>query len=317
MKISVWEGGRLREASVSDLKANFNRSTWIDLTDPTVEDLEMVAEALEVPRHILIGKLRSNYPHADTYPEYTKIFAWYLSPIPEGRDFSFHMSPVVVFANRLSAITISHLRTGIRERIAKEVAERTLAHLSIPARIIYITLTHLLESCENFAGKFERLTEEFEEAVPPWPRRFYAKSFSIRKEASRLLRLLTHFRSLTESLAKGRVHIPFTDEEKRALDTVYDRAIGAEEITETSLETIRDLIDMHLDTVSYDMNRAMRLMAAITCIVAIPSVIGALLGMNLIDVPWPWQLWQVALIGFSVAGLLAVYFYRKGWLGVT
>jgi len=81
-----------------------------------------------------------------------------------------------------------------------------------------------------------------------------------------------------------------------------------------SLEIIKDLIDMHLDTVSHDMNRAMRLIAAITCIVAIPSVVGALLGMNLVDVPWPWQLWQVAMIAFSAAMALGAYFYMKGWL---
>ena len=81
-----------------------------------------------------------------------------------------------------------------------------------------------------------------------------------------------------------------------------------------SLDVIRDLISMHLDTASHDMNKAMQFMAAITAIVAIPSVIGALLGMNLIDAPWPEQLWQVATVGFVATSLLAAYFYRKGWL---
>ena len=56
-------------------------------------------------------------------------------------------------------------------------------------------------------------------------------------------------------------------------------------------------------------------LTAITCIVAIPSVIGALLGMNLLGMPWPWPLWQVALFGISPAVLMAAYFYMKGWLG--
>ena len=78
-----------------------------------------------------------------------------------------------------------------------------------------------------------------------------------------------------------------------------------------SLETIRDLIDTHLDVTSYDMNRAMRFMAAITSIVALPSVIGAFLGMNLIGVPWPLELWQVAIASILIAVLLSVFFYRK------
>jgi magnesium transporter len=129
------------------------------------------------------------------------------------------------------------------------------------------------------------------------------ESFNVRKDASLNLRLLKHLRTLIESLMKGRLPISFTEEERQLFDTIYDRTVGAEEITEMSLEVIKDLIDMHLDTVSHDMNRAMRLIAAITCIVAVPSVVGTLLGMNLVDVPWPWQLWQVAMIAFLASSI--------------
>ena len=98
------------------------------------------------------------------------------------------------------------------------------------------------------------------------------------------------------------------------IDTIYDRAVGIEEMAEMTLETIKDMISLNLDTLSHDMNMAMRLMAAITAIVALPSVIGSLLGMNLIDNPWPWELWKVSIIAISSALALIVYFIAKGWL---
>ena len=216
--------------------------------------------------------------------------------------------------NKTAAITISHSRASIHDKITKGMGEKTLANISVPVRVIYLTMMHLLEGYEHLAEQFETVTEKLDEAIPPWPRDFYMESFNVRREASFNLRLLRHFRTLIESLMKGRLPVPFTEEERQLLDTIYDRTVGAEEITEMSLEIIKDLIDMHLDTVSHDMNRAMRLIAAITCIVAIPSVVGALLGMNLVDVPWPWQLWQVAMIAFSAAMALGAYFYMKGWL---
>jgi magnesium transporter len=317
MQIRLWEQGNLKPSPLDDLRANFNRPAWIDITDPTVGDMQSVADALSIPRHVLIGKLRSNYPHVDTYPEYVKIFAWHLTSSLEGRESSYHKNPVIVLANRNCVVTVSHSRTNIPETISNELGEKGLTDLSLRARVIYLVMRYLLERYEHFAEQFERAAEKLEEAIPPWPRDFYAESFNIRKDASRFLRLLRHFRTLVESLPKGRFSLSFTEEEMQLLDTVYDRAVGAEETTEMSLEIVKDLIEMHLDTVSHDMNRAMRLMAAITCIVAIPSVIGALLGMNLIDVPWPWQLWQVTSIGASAAILLAAYFYRKGWLRGT
>lgn len=98
------------------------------------------------------------------------------------------------------------------------------------------------------------------------------------------------------------------------IDSVYDRAVGIEEMAEMTLETIRDMISLHMDTLSHDMNMAMRLMAAITAIVALPSVIGSLFGMNLIGNPWPWELWQVSIVALSLALVLMVYFIVKGWL---
>ncbi|MFH0848883.1 MAG: CorA family divalent cation transporter [archaeon] len=317
MKVSVWKEGGLVDSSLDQLGVEFNHPTWISIVGPTVEHLGKLADVLKIPRHVLIGRLRSNYPHVDTYPEYTKIFAWYLTPAPSGDEFSFHKSAVAILTNSVSAVTIETSRSNIENRISEEFGNENLANFSVPSRVIYFAAIRLLETYEECAEQFERFAERLEEAIPPWPRDFYTGSFHIRKEASRLLRLLNHFRVLAESLAKGRIHIRFTEEEKRILDTIYDRAIGAEETAEMSLQTVRDLIDMHLDTVSHDMNRAMRLMAAITCIVAIPSVIGALLGMNLIDVPWPWHLWEIALVGISAALFLAIYFYNKGWLAGT
>ncbi len=311
----MWEAGNRRDATLEELKDTFGRPTWIDITDPTIEDLEKISQTLGISGNMLVAKLGSNYPHIDSYPEYTKIFAWRLSPITAIRGLSFRKNPVVILTNTVSAITISNSRTHLSDRVTGHLGKNDLPGLSITARVVYLTLIHLLEGYERSAEHFERLAESMEEVIPPWPRDFYTESFNIRKEAGRLLRLLNHFRVLTESLARGRVDLALSNDEKRAIDAIYDRTVGASETVEMSLQTVRDLIELHLDTVSHDMNRAMRLMAAITCIVAIPSVIGALLGMNLIDVPWPWKLWEVALVGTLAALLPAAYFYNKGWLG--
>jgi hypothetical protein len=56
--ISVWEDKRLREATIEEFEANHRKKLWFDITDPSVEGLERVAEALRVPRNTLLGKLQ-------------------------------------------------------------------------------------------------------------------------------------------------------------------------------------------------------------------------------------------------------------------
>ena len=75
MKIRVWRDGALSDSNLEELTSNHREKLWFDATDPSIEDMERVAEALKVPRNSLIGKLSSNYSHVDSYPEYTKVFA--------------------------------------------------------------------------------------------------------------------------------------------------------------------------------------------------------------------------------------------------
>lgn len=239
MKIDVWENGQQREMPHNDLKECFSRPTWISFTDPTKEELEKAAQALDIPNHILVGRLHSNYTHIDNYPEYTKIFSWYLSKNPDEKEITFRKKPIVILTNKVSTITISSSKTGTYEKISKELKERNNSNLSTPPQIIYLTITHLLGSYEKLLAELEELVEGFEEAIPPWPRNFYQKAFRIRKNANRFLRLLKHFRTTIELLTKERTYIILTEEEKRIFDLAYDRAVGAEETAEMSLEAIK------------------------------------------------------------------------------
>jgi len=57
-----------------------------------------------------------------------------------------------------------------------------------------------------------------------------------------------------------------------------------------------------------------RLLAVLTALALIPATVGGLLGMNVIDAPWPGTLAQVAF-GVTAGMALSLYiFILKGWL---
>jgi Mg2+ and Co2+ transporter CorA len=58
----------------------------------------------------------------------------------------------------------------------------------------------------------------------------------------------------------------------------------------------------------------MRLLAAVTAIALIPTVIGGLLGMNLKEAPWTVSLAQVAFITLLLMLGVLYAFMAKGWL---
>src|SRR4030043_1836512 len=142
MKLSVWENGQLIDAAFDELNALFNRPIWINVNDPSLEDLSRMSGVLGMP---LIENLRSNYPHSDSYKQYTKIFSWYLTPSPGSKEFSFFRNPVVILTNKIGVITLSNTKSGIEGNIAENFESKDLLGLSIPARVTYIVLLHMLD----------------------------------------------------------------------------------------------------------------------------------------------------------------------------
>ncbi len=79
-------------------------------------------------------------------------------------------------------------------------------------------------------------------------------------------------------------------------------------------DSLISLIELHINTVSYDMNKVMKVIAVITCLGLIPSIIGGLLGENLADNPYPVTIYEIFFMVFSLM-LLGIYiFFKKGWL---
>ena len=79
-------------------------------------------------------------------------------------------------------------------------------------------------------------------------------------------------------------------------------------------EGLLSLIDLHLNIVSFEMNRVMRVLAVVSVLGLIPAVVGGLFGMNLIDNPWPWTLKQVAFCVCFGMTLCLYFFFVKGCL---
>jgi Mg2+ and Co2+ transporter CorA len=79
-------------------------------------------------------------------------------------------------------------------------------------------------------------------------------------------------------------------------------------------EAVLSLIDLHINVAAHDTNRFMRLVAIVSTLGLIPAITGGLMGMNLVDSPWPVTLGQVAF-GTLILILGVLYaFLAKGWL---
>jgi Mg2+ and Co2+ transporter CorA len=83
---------------------------------------------------------------------------------------------------------------------------------------------------------------------------------------------------------------------------------------EHAKDSVQSLIELHINTISYDMNRVMRLLAVITSLALIPTIIGGLLGENLADQPYQISIFEVSFLVIALMVLALYAYWRKGWL---
>ena len=90
-------------------------------------------------------------------------------------------------------------------------------------------------------------------------------------------------------------------------------ALLAGRLTELK-DAVKALIELHMNVTSFEMNKFMKLLAIVGFLGLIPSVVGGLLGMNVVDNPWPVTLGQVAF-GIAMGMAVSLYVFAvKGWL---
>jgi len=97
-------------------------------------------------------------------------------------------------------------------------------------------------------------------------------------------------------------------------DYLYAESGYLYESTQNIKESLISLIELHTNTGSYDMNKVMKVIAVITCLAIIPSIIGGLLGVNLTEGNFPIKLTEIFFIVFSLMILGSYAFYKMGWL---
>lgn len=101
------------------------------------------------------------------------------------------------------------------------------------------------------------------------------------------------------------------------LRDVYDHIIQVIDTVETYRDIVSGMLDTYLSSISYRLNEIMKVLTIISTIFIPLTFLAGVYGMNFDVLPelhWPngyFMLWGLML---SIAGLMLIYFYRRGWL---
>jgi len=262
-----------------------------------------------------LSEREANYPRLGHSERGLLLSVW----VPTGRvsdTQGAERTAVLLLANEFSVITLSHRPRDLPEELREFMQSSRIPEAPFPTQVTYALMRLVLERNEDLAGHLEHELRTLEN-VNVWDTRevFFKQAFRVRKELSAANADLWRTRGLLMALAAGQLSVPGGRPDHREfLRVMTDQADYLYETVNNLREGVLSVLELHLNIVSFQMNKFMRLLAAVSVLGLIPGVVGGLLGMNLAGNPWPPTLPQVAF-GVGMAILLSLYvFVVKGWL---
>jgi len=294
---------------------------WIDLQYVyTDKDINYIDTIFHVKQDMLKEKLiKESFPRIECDKDNTSIFLW--DSRLEKRDddeasLDMVTNDMLIICTKSRILTISTKKSELFSNINNEQKNLSLVDEEFPIRILYAILQQKINDYGDIVRRIEKKTLEFEEIpVSQTSPQFLESTFHFRKEIQNIISNLWHFKQILDHIKTNKVALNGSDGTR---NPVFDSLHGdAEYIWDTAnntKESLISLIELHINTVSYDMNRVMRMIAVITCLAIVPSIIGGLLGENLVDQPYQITISEVFFLVASLMLMGLYVFYKKNWL---
>jgi magnesium transporter len=305
---------------VSDYLAEPDTVVWLDVCRPTPGDLAVVADELglhPLAREDATG--RAQRPKLEPYAGHQFLVAYGVSFDPVTRDIT--TSEIDVFFDLRWLLTVRKEPVFDMAPVVKRWDDSpALAKHGVPF-LLHGLLDVLVDGHFATVEQLDDAIEGLEEGLFAEDGRGAAsasqrETFELRKALVSFRRVVLPMREVVNGLMRRDV-CPIDPELAPYYQDVYDHVLRATEWTESLRDLVTSVLETHLTIQGNRLNEVMKRLTSYAAIVAVPTAIAGVYGMNTRLYPaagseagW----WFAIGLMATISGLLFVYFRRRDWL---
>ena len=303
---------------LADMWGNGQTVVWIDLEEPTEDELRALDQVIRVDEAALEDCLSGEQrPRIDEYDEYVFIVLYGASG-PE-RDPQFEPRKLAVFCGKRFLITVHResVRTikTIRERCNRHPAKVLANGVDV---LLYQIIDLMIDNFVDLSDRYESRLEDLEERslVPDVDEDILGDVLTLRREMLELRRVAASQRELLTPLADGEFDY-VSDKLGQRFRHVRDHLIKAVELIDAQLERLTGVRDHYHTALASRTNDVMKTLTVFAVVLLPLSVVAGIYGMNLPVWPspeHPSSFWIVLAAMAALGGGFLLYFKRRGWL---
>jgi magnesium transporter len=289
---------------------------WVGLHQPTEQEIADVADTFALHPLAVEDAVKAHQrPKLEQYGDSVFLILktlWYVD-----QDDAVETGEIALFVGGDFVVTVRHGH-GSELHSAREYleeTERVLIHG--PAAVVYAVCDRVVDGYTAVVDELVIDVDEIEASVFSDERtNDSARIYVLKREISEVRRAVLPLRDPMSRFAGGAV--PGVSEEARPFfRDVADHVARAAETVDSLDALLSTAFDAHLAQISVQQNNDMRKISAAVGLVAAPTLIAGVYGMNFEHMPelgWTYG-YPLALAAMAlISGGLWVWFKRSGWL---
>ncbi|HEU5318475.1 MAG TPA: magnesium/cobalt transporter CorA [Chloroflexota bacterium] len=349
LKTLVWEGyhragangadgavetnGHFRELDdpslISECLAAGDQLIWLDLSDPTPEEMALVAGEFGLhPLAVEDAGKGNQRPKIDPYDTFYFMVVYALEQIeeagPDGRMRStgrFRIQEVDLFIGERYLITVHRAPLAFLDQLGDRWRKNSQAINEGIGVLVYTLLDGIVDEyfpvLDSIIERVEELEEVLFTGVVHEGRMYDMRSlFQIKRDLLNLRRVIAPERDALLVLARQEIHL-FDRKIAVYFQDVYDHVVRVTDAIDIYQDLLTNALESYLSLVNNNLNQVMKTLTSLTVMLVVPTLIAGIYGMNFDNMPelhWEFGYPFALLLMALSAGTLFYYFRRKRWL---
>ncbi|WP_330457151.1 magnesium/cobalt transporter CorA [Streptomyces sp. NBC_00820] len=309
--------------AVRSVRKNGEGFVWLGLHEPTDREFAGIAELFDLhPLAVEDAVEAHQRPKLERYGE--TLFAVFKTVCYVEHEQLTATSEVVdtgeimVFVGEDFVITVRHGRHGSLGPLREELEAEPRQLAKGPATVLHAIADHVVDDYLSVTDAVQADIDQVETDVfsESGARTDPGRIYQLKRELLELKRAVVPLARPVEDLATEKIRV--IDPEIRAyFRDVLDHLMRAKEQIAAFDELLNSILQAHLAQVTVAQNEDMRKITAWAAVIAVPTMVCGVYGMNFDHMPeLHWRFGYALVMGVMALSCVALYrgFRRNGWL---
>jgi magnesium transporter len=314
---AVYEAGERSDVSLEgakDARLRDDAFVWIGLYEPTHDELDAVSGEFDLHELAVEDAIKAyQRPKLERYGDVSFLVlktARYIEPD------EIEFGEILLFIGGSFVVSVRHGEAVPLHGVRLKVERRPDLLRCGPMAVVHAILDEVVDAYAPVMDALDRDIEEVEGEVFSDKRRNPARRiYELKREAIDFARAVTPLVEPIERMTTGTTRVP--DELGTYFRDVLDHVIRLSQRVEVSREVLTSVLQANLAQVGVRQNEDVRKISAWVAIIAVPTMIAGIYGMNFEHMPeLRWEAGYPLVIGVMAVICFGLwrYFKRVGWL---